>query len=132
VTKKTYWKGWAFGAIVTTTASSALMTVTLSGVASACNTGVFARPTNPGVAVCECTCGTGLEPDAGDLCIAACQAPFDSQEEVARAAGCGSTYNAYTECLVFEGTCVDKSFDAPTCGSEQAALSTCEVTSGGG
>ncbi len=94
--------------------------------ASACNTGIFAPTSNAGLAVCECTCGTSLDPDAGDACLANCVAPFDSAEEVAFADGCQDAFGDYSTCLERHGSCDGRSFDAPDCGAQELALQTCE------
>jgi hypothetical protein len=93
----------------------------------ACNTGIFAAPTNPGTVICECTCAAPVDADAGEPCLFNCEGPFNSAEDVARQEGCGDEFEAYTKCLVNEGTCTNRSYDAPSCGEAQAALSRCEA-----
>lgn len=109
------------------TCSAAVLSAAILSAAGACNTGIFAAPTNPGPAVCECTCAAPIDADAGDPCLANCEGPFTSAEDVARQEGCSDPFAAYTKCLVDEGTCANRSYDAPSCGDAQAALSRCEA-----
>jgi len=106
---------------------AAALSASILSAAAACNTGIFAAPTNPGPTVCECTCAASVDADAGDPCLANCEGPFISAEDVAQKEGCSDQFSAYTKCLVDEGTCTNRSYDAPSCGEAEAALSRCEA-----
>jgi hypothetical protein len=113
-------------------AAGGLLSLSVFAAMSACNTGIFARPVNAGIVVCECTCGSPLDPDAGDPCLASCQAPFDVAQQVAAQDGCSGQFDAYSSCLADDGTCDGRSFDAQDCGTQEAALSKCEAAANPG
>jgi hypothetical protein len=108
-----------------------LLATAVVGLGGACNTGIFAKPDNAAAVVCSCTCGVQGPVDAGDACYAACKAPFDSAQEVARKKGCSPTFEAYSQCLEDEGICAEQSFNASACGGELDALIRCESSIGG-
>jgi len=125
-------RGCSRRALIVTCATGALLSLAFFAALGACNTGIFERPANAGVVICECTCGTSLMPDAGDVCIATCEAPFDLAQQVADQDGCTDAFDAYSTCLENEGTCTARSFDAPTCGAQEAALAKCEASASPG
>jgi hypothetical protein len=93
-----------------------------------CNFGVFAGNVNPAETVCACTCDTG---DERDSCFVTCKEPFDAEVKNAHDAGCDDALAAYSKCLIDQGECLDRSFDAPACGTKFSLLNDCEESASG-